>query len=90
MMYFKALVDGLHAMPPADPRVRAVLERIRSASSHFPHYAVPRAVHLTLDTWTVENAFMTPTLKLKRKPLTAHYSDAIEALYRKPAAPQKP
>ena len=74
----------------APAAVRAVLERIRSASSHFPHYAVPRAVYLTLDTWTVENAFMTPTLKLKRKPLTAHYSDAIEALYRKPAAPQKP
>ncbi|MEO7937540.1 MAG: tRNA (adenosine(37)-N6)-dimethylallyltransferase MiaA [Burkholderiaceae bacterium] len=31
MMYFKALVDGLHAMPPADPRVRAVLEREASA-----------------------------------------------------------
>jgi len=27
MLYFKALVDGLHAMPPADAPVRAVLEQ---------------------------------------------------------------
>lgn len=27
MLYFKALIDGLHPMPPADPAVRAGLER---------------------------------------------------------------
>ena len=27
MLYLKALIDGLHAMPPADPSVRAALER---------------------------------------------------------------
>ena len=87
-----ALSLGLDASDPtslaAPAAVRAALERVRNASNHFPHYAVPRAVHLTLDTWTVENAFMTPTLKLKRKPLQAHYGDAIEALYRKPAKMQ--
>lgn len=79
---------GLDAKDPAslvDPDVvRTALERIERASSHFPHYAVPRAVHLTLETWTVENALVTPTLKLKRKALEAHYGEAIEALYRKP------
>ncbi len=31
MLYFKALIGGLHAMPPADPSVRAALEREASA-----------------------------------------------------------
>ncbi len=83
-----ALSLGMDASEPANlsapQAVRAALERIQRASSHFPSYAVPRAVHLSLEAWTIENSLMTPTLKLKRKPLEARYADAIEALYRKP------
>eukprot|EP01030_Chromulinospumella_sphaerica_P000632 gene632-625_t len=45
---------------------RAVLARIEKNTASFARYAVPRTVHLTLDPWTIENTFMTPTLKLKR------------------------
>jgi folate-dependent phosphoribosylglycinamide formyltransferase PurN len=48
---------------------RAVLARIEKNTASFPRYAVPRAVHLTLEPWTIENTFMTPTLKLKRNNL---------------------
>ena len=78
---------GLDPAQPAsvnDPAVqRAVLARIEKSTSSFARYAVPRAVHLALEPWTVENTFMTPTLKLKRNNLAAHFADAIEAMYQK-------
>ena len=60
-----------------------MLARIEKNTSSFARYAVPRAVHLTLEPWTVENTFMTPTLKLKRNNLAAHFADAIEGMYQK-------
>jgi long-chain acyl-CoA synthetase len=63
---------------------RAVLARIEKNTASFARYAVPRAVHLTLAPWTIENTFMTPTLKLKRNNLMAHFADAIEGMYQKP------
>ena len=80
-------------LPPQDaaslnhPSVhRAVLARIEKNTASFARYAVPRAVHLTLDPWTIENTFMTPTLKLKRTNLMAHFAEAIEGMYQKPGA----
>lgn len=64
---------------------RAVLARIERSTTSFPRYAVPRAVHLTLAPWTIENTFMTPTLKLKRLNLMGHFAQAIEDMYQKPA-----
>ncbi|ART48370.1 AMP-dependent synthetase/ligase [Acidovorax carolinensis] len=65
---------------------RAVLARMEKNTASFPRYAVPRAVHLTLTPWTIENTFMTPTLKLKRNNLTAHFSEAIDGMYLKSGA----
>jgi long-chain acyl-CoA synthetase len=81
---------GLDAAAPAslsDPRVlRRALERISAASRNFPHYAMPRAIHLTLQPWTIENTFMTPTLKLKRNNLMGYFAKQIEAMYTKPSS----
>ena len=78
---------GLDANDPASlahpSAQRAVLARIEKLAAGFPRYAVPRAVHLVREPWTIENAFMTPTLKLKRTNLMAHYAAAIEAMYQK-------
>ena len=66
---------------------RAVLARIEKSTASFARYAVPRAVHLTLAPWSIENGFMTPTLKLKRAPLMAHFAQPIEGMYQqKPGA----
>ncbi len=59
----------------------AVLKRARAAARGFPHYALPRNVALTLEPWTIENGFLTPTLKLKRGPLSEHFARTIEELY---------
>jgi long-chain acyl-CoA synthetase len=61
--------------------VKAVQERIRELTRAFPYYAQPRAVGLTLEPWTVENALITPTLKLKRNNLAARFAAEIERLY---------
>ena len=59
----------------------AALERIRSLTRGFPQHAQPRAVWLTLDAWTPENALMTPMLKIKRNNLATHFAAQIAALY---------
>ncbi len=81
------LSDALH-LPPEDTQSlqtpiarQTVLQKIRDLTDTFPHYAQPRAVVLTRSPWTSENSLMTPTLKLKRKNLAAHFAADIEALY---------
>ncbi len=65
---------------------KAALARIEHVTSSFARYAVPRAVALTLEPWTIDNTFMTPTLKLKRNNLMGHFGEQIELLYQKPGA----
>ena len=65
----------------AAPARQAALKRAKIAAASFPHYALPRAVTLTLEPWTIENGLLTPTLKLKRGPLRAHFAKAIEKMY---------
>ena len=59
----------------------AVLKRARAAAAGFPHYALPRNVVLTLEPWTIDNGLLTPTLKLKRKPLNELFAAQIEEMY---------
>ena len=59
----------------------AALGRIGWMTRGFAQYAQPRAVWLTLEAWTTENSLMTPTLKIKRNNLAAHFNAQIEALY---------
>jgi long-chain acyl-CoA synthetase len=66
----------------AEPRAcQAALARISQATTPFPRYAQPRAVLLTRSPWTVENTLMTPTLKLKRLNLMAHFEAGLTAMY---------
>jgi long-chain acyl-CoA synthetase len=68
----------------AQPAVReTLLKRVRAATHDFPHYAQPRALRAGLAPWTSENTLLTPTLKLKRNNLTAHFQAEIEAIYRR-------
>lgn len=58
-----------------------LLSRVRELTTSFPYYAQPRGIIVCLEPWTVENSLMTPTLKLKRNNLNAHFATQIEALY---------
>ncbi len=61
---------------------KALLERINRRLARFPGYARIVRVHARLEPWTIEAGFITPTLKLKRKPLHAEYEAIIDQLYK--------
>jgi long-chain acyl-CoA synthetase len=58
-----------------------MLERISGLMRAFPGYAIIRRVALLDDPWTVENGFMTPTLKLRRRHILKYYSEKVSTLY---------
>lgn len=76
---------GVDPADPAsldNPSVKtAALKRAKTAAVEFPHYALPRAVVLTQEPWTIENGLITPTLKLKRGPLSKKFANVIAQLY---------
>lgn len=65
-------------------RLRALaLARVKRAVAHFPAYASPRKIVLTLEPWTIAAGLTTPTLKLKRNAIEAAFAKEIAALYAK-------
>ena len=89
---WQRLAHGL-GLDPKDPASLAhpavqqeALARIARHTAGFARYAVPRAVLLVTEPWSIENGMMTPTLKLKRANLLARHAAAIEAMYQRPGA----
>ncbi|HAT33841.1 MAG TPA: long-chain fatty acid--CoA ligase [Janthinobacterium sp.] len=80
---------GVAADDPASLNAKAArdaaLAKIQAATKSFASYAVPRAVRIELTPWSIENLLMTPTLKLKRNNLLAHFQAEIEDVYAKRA-----
>jgi long-chain acyl-CoA synthetase len=77
--------NGLVADPNGENKDRAeklVAARIARQIKDFPGYAQVRKVVLITEKWTVDNALLTPTLKLKRTPIVDRYKREIDAMYR--------
>ncbi|MGE5153875.1 MAG: AMP-dependent synthetase/ligase, partial [Bdellovibrio bacteriovorus] len=88
------LAAGLD-LDPEDPGALAngrvlqrTQERVRARLKGFPGYAQVRAIHLSLEPWTIENGLLTPTLKVKRERLESRFDAAIQGLYRHRAIPR--
>jgi len=65
-----------------DTRVeQQVLQRIANNLKEFPGYARVHRVCLSAEPWSVENGLQTPTLKLKRARVIAHFEKQIATLY---------
>ncbi len=65
-----------------DSRVEQhVLQRIADQIKEFPGYAKVRRVYLSDEPWSIENGLLTPTLKLKRARVIAHFEKQIAQLY---------
>ncbi len=58
-----------------------LVERITAQMGDFPGYARVRKVHICAEEWTIENGLLTPTLKMKREKILAHYQAEVDALY---------
>ena len=58
-----------------------LLARITSLLAELPRYAQIRALHLTLQPWTIEAGLLTPTLKIKRELIAPLFAKQIDNLY---------
>jgi long-chain acyl-CoA synthetase len=70
-------------MPNVEVVHKILLERISVRLSGFPGYAQIRRVAATATPWTVDNGFLTPTLKVKRAKVLEHFSNEVASLYEK-------
>lgn len=77
-----AAVNNMNPSRPNEERARAMIEaRVNERLKEMPRYAQVRAVHATLDPWTVDGGHQTPTLKIKRRVVQGVFAADIEALY---------
>jgi long-chain acyl-CoA synthetase len=60
-----------------------LLAKITPLLEGLPRYAQIRAVHLTLQPWTIESGLLTPTLKIKRELIASLFAKEIDDLYMK-------
>ena len=71
-----------HAHAAADPEIRArVAEAVERANANLSRVEqIKRYTILDVD-WLPDGDELTPTMKLKRKPIAAKYAEQIEAMY---------
>jgi long-chain acyl-CoA synthetase len=77
-----------HEISPDDRQIldsheirQIVLDHVKPLLAPFPRYAQIRALHLSLDEWTVESGLTTTTMKLKRGAIEKEFAASIDALY---------
>ncbi len=74
-----ATLSNLGQVLEKDNTLKAEIENIVEAlNSKLPSYEKVKQVFITPE-WTIENGFLTPTMKLKRKQIEKTYKYAIEA-----------
>lgn len=75
-------------LPPAfgednkDKAEKVIVKRMANQIKQFPGYAQVRKVAVVPEKWTIDNGFMTPTLKLKRNLILDKYKGRIEEMYK--------
>lgn len=71
-------VDELMAHPNI---ILKLGHHLDSINSELASYESIKRVYLLKNDFSVENGFLTPTLKMRRNPILKHYSEEIESLY---------
>lgn len=62
----------------------AALKRLKKAASRFPQYGIPRNIRLLKEHWTVDNGYLTVTMKLRRPIIREKLRAEIDELYTVP------
>jgi long-subunit acyl-CoA synthetase (AMP-forming) len=84
----QGLADGSPAALAADPGVRAaVAEAVQAANGHLSRVEQVKRHALLAEEWLPGGDELTPTMKLKRRPIAAKHAATIEALYPMPFLP---
>jgi long-chain acyl-CoA synthetase len=77
-----SLADASPAALADDPQVRAAIEAgIKDANSRLARVEQIKKFRILPEVWEPGGDEVTPTMKLKRKPIAAKYAEQIEALY---------
>jgi long-chain acyl-CoA synthetase len=78
-------VSAAAGLDPADVASRAaerlIVKQAAAQLTSFPGYLQVRRVIVSREQWSVENGFMTPTLKLRRESVLARFDAEIDRLY---------
>ena len=77
---------GIHAQSRtdlvADPRVNALYDEVvREVNGALANFETMKRFRIVPDEWTQDSGELTPSMKLKRRVLTARYAAAIAELY---------
>jgi long-subunit acyl-CoA synthetase (AMP-forming) len=73
--------DGLEALAGEQKVVDAVQEGIDEANKHLARVEQIKKFTIVPGDWAPGGDELTPTMKLKRKPISAKYADVIESMY---------
>jgi long-subunit acyl-CoA synthetase (AMP-forming) len=74
---------------PADERVRAAVQAgVDKANAQLSRPEQVKRFTLVAGDWVPGGDELTPTMKLKRRPIAEKYAEAIEAMYEEALAPQ--
>lgn len=66
----------------AHPEVLAHMEsQVQEALTDFAPFETPKRVAILEDEFTIDNGFLTPTLKVKRRVIQEHFKSVIDGLY---------
>ncbi|WP_315751250.1 MULTISPECIES: AMP-dependent synthetase/ligase [unclassified Bradyrhizobium] len=79
-----------HGQRGNEAEAASLLRHIARAAKAYPSYATPKAVHWTLEPWTVQEGLITPTLKNKRPAIERSFAKEIEAIYAKRPSASRP
>ena len=64
------------------PEVKAlIMEDVESINKELPPYETVKQIHLCDEDWTVENGFLTPSFKVKRRIVEGANQDALDEFY---------
>lgn len=65
-----------------DKAEKVIVKRLAGQIKQFPGYAQVRKITVVPEKWTIDNGYMTPTLKLKRNLISQKYQSAIDDMYK--------
>ena len=68
-------------MPQDEEICSRILEDVESLMAPFNSWEKIKKIEVLPEPFTIDGGELTPTLKLKRKPILAKYGDQIEAIY---------
>ncbi|MDJ0992336.1 MAG: long-chain fatty acid--CoA ligase [Dinoroseobacter sp.] len=67
--------------PNASASADVIMDQIKGCLKHLPAHQQIRAYHADFEDWLPENGLVTPTLKVRRPQVLAHYQKEVAAIY---------